>query len=81
MNQGGTETSVVVQSGYDIFNGYNFVCDKARRFAGLGDKSIPFVEEIGSMTGSITGRQSPDGLTDGLRGYRLDSNKGFHINW
>ena len=51
----------------------------ARKFANLPEGAVDFVQEIGPLQGTVTGRMSPDSL----RGWRLDYDdaKGFHVNW
>ena len=58
----------------------NSARDSARKYAGLkGEKTVPFVQEIGPHKGKVTGSMTPDGK----KGWRIDwdAEKGFHVNW
>ena len=62
-----------------IFDFLNEARSDAIDNAGLGDDTVPFVQEIGPYAGEITGSMSPNGK----RGWRIDwdAEKGFHVNW
>ncbi|MET7796109.1 putative T7SS-secreted protein [Streptomyces decoyicus] len=67
---------------FNHFDSFHDARAHARERAGLGDDSIPFVQEIGPERGNVTGMQSPDGS----RGWRIDYDsqdpkKAFHVNW
>jgi len=61
------------------FDSFNEARSDAIDNAGLGDDTVPFVQEKGPYAGEITGSMSPDGK----RGWRIDwdAGKGFHVNW
>jgi RHS repeat-associated protein len=75
MNSAAGKGSEVVRS----FDSFNAARSAARKAAGLGDDVVPFVSEIGPLKGRVTGMMS----SDGLKGWRLDydKGKGFHVNW
>jgi hypothetical protein len=70
---------VVGEENIRRFASLNAARAAARQYAGLGDDAVNFVQEIGPLTGRVTGRMS----RDGLRGWRIDFDprKGFHVNW
>lgn len=63
----------------EAFESFNDARAHAVKSAGLSDKTVPFVNEIGPLKGKITGSMS----ADGKRGWRVDwdDNKNFHVNW
>jgi hypothetical protein len=61
------------------FGSLNEARAAAREMAGLGDDTVKYISEVGPMRGQVVGSSS----RDGLRGWRIDfdKGKGYHVNW